>query len=165
MNRFSYLFAGFAAALCALLLTSSAFAQGIDVTPNSATTITIPPDVGYHEFGVTVRFDGFAPLQFYVERTVNDLPDEDWQTAICMADLCYSATVSKTDPVSLNPNEDYKVKLNVITGTDLEKTGRVTLKFIEADFGTCFAELEFVTTTSNVAGVPTITNRCRPCLP
>lgn len=157
MNRLSYLFAGFAAAMCALLLTSSAFAQGVNVTPTSATTVAISPE-GYHEFNVTVRFDGFSPLTFYVERTVNDLPDDNWQTAICMADLCYSATVSKTDPVTLMPNQDYKVKLNVITGADKEKTGRVVLKFVEDGFGTSFGEIEFITTTSDVASVPTITN-------
>lgn len=156
MNRLSYLFAGLAAACGVALASTSALAQGIVVQPTSPTDVEVSPGE-YYNHTITVKFDGFQPMDFYVERTINDLPDEEWNTAICMADLCYSATVSKTDPVRLMPGQEYKVKLTVGAGKELDETSRTVLKFVENGFGVSFAEIEFVTTTGKLSSVPTIT--------
>ena len=155
MNRLSYLFAGLAAACGVALVSTSALAQGVSVETTSPTEVEVSPG-DYYNHTITVKFDGFQPMDFYVERTVNDLPDDEWNTAICMADLCYSATVSKTDPVRLMPNQEYKVKLTVGAGKNTDETSRTVLKFVENGFGVSFAEIEFVTTTGKLSSVPTI---------
>lgn len=157
MNRFSYVFTGLVAAACLLWTTPSLLGQTV-IDTNGETTITVQPEKQLHIFHLTVKHDGFMPLQLYVVRKENDLPDPTWSSAVCMDDYCYAPTVDSTTPVNINPGTEYPVSLYVFF-PDTAKLGeqaRVTLVFKTSPSGDAIEEITFNTTTST-SGVPMIT--------
>ena len=119
-------------------LVASIFAIIFSVATASAegpVTLEGEPDVTIGhlssvDFNVSVRNDGFVPMQMYVVREVNGVPDESWFSTICMGELCYDGTVSKSDVVTVQPGETYKVKFTVYTGEE-NASGTFKLRVVE----------------------------------
>lgn len=156
MNRFAYLFAGLAAAFSLILASASAIAQGTTAEADEETSVVLGLN-DYHEFHITVTNNGFGAMSFHVERTRNELPAEGWQSAVCMAELCYSNEVNITDVVTIEAGQTYKVKLNVFSGETEDAVGRFTLKFVADGLGGGeFGSIDFTVTAKSSASVPVI---------
>ncbi len=146
------------------ILSTALVAFLLSVTISSAgTTVTVAEDqvvtIGLKsviEFNIYLDYEGFGPLTFYAERTLNDLPDQKWFSTICMDDYCYRDTENKTEPVSVESSGRYHVKFAVYT-SDIEATGNFQLKLIASGPGSEeLGVIDFTVTSSDESSVEVI---------
>ena len=163
MNRLSYLFTGFAAVFCLLLMTDVINAQPTISYEGERDVVLGLKD--WKEFKVVVKNNGFSPVSFYVDRVKNDMPEapEDierpyWYSTICMEDLCYTPDLNTTPPDVIPAGSEYNVKFTVYTGDVCDTEGHFTLKFFTDGLGGVeFGSLEFnVEVNCEPSSVPTI---------
>ena len=144
-------------ALVAVILTSTAaFANGA-VSVMEETTATIG-FLSAKEFNVSVVNEGFANMEIYAVRTVEELPDQDWFSTICMGDLCYAPSVSTTNPVIVPGGAVYKIKFTVYSG-EVPSSGAFQLKvFAKVNGeGIELGAIDFSVSASDESSVPVIT--------
>jgi hypothetical protein len=144
-----------ASALVALFVAGSmgAYAQlSFDIHD---TVITVAPDdlAGYN-FEVLVTNTSDETLQLIVIRTGIDFPNQEWYTAICDGDLCYSPDVSETSR-PLDVGESAKIKLYMKGGSQQNTSGRAKLAF-KIGFGSPIRTIGFTMHVSDAAGVPAL---------
>ena len=145
---------GYASLLIPALLLAYSPARAGDVITLEGENVRTIEHEGATDFNIKVKHDGFGSLEFYVERTVNSLPDDNWFSTICMDDYCYRDTESKTEPVSVASGDTYKVKFSVYTG-DKDATGHFELKMMTTGPGGGeFGTLDFTVTAGEVSSVP-----------
>ena len=150
MNRLSYLFTGLVGTLCLFLMTDVTNAQVQTISEETNVVLGLEKS---KDFYVIVKNNGFAPVSFYVHRTLNDIPEppqdsdrSSWYSAICMEDVCYDPKVDSTSSETILADSTYRVKFTVHTGDVAETQGRFVLKFIMDGF----VEREFDSIEFNV---------------
>lgn len=121
--------------LLLLMVTLPAFASaqmtGVTIKTIDETTATLGLN-DWRDFHFEVFNTSGEDIQFYVERTEQNIPSDDWFSTICMEDFCYRADQSKTELSTIPSGGVYKVKFTVYTGPDVAD-GTFQLKFMHAN--------------------------------
>jgi hypothetical protein len=144
-------------AFVAVILTASTALANGAVSVMEETTTTIGFLTG-KEFNVSVVNEGFANMEIYAVRSLNDLPDDAWFSTICMGDLCYAPDVSTTNPVVVASGATYLIKFTVYTG-EVPSTGSFQLKVYAKINGEDeeLGSIDFSVSASSESSVPVIT--------
>jgi hypothetical protein len=151
-----------ASLLVVLAVAGSMYGYAQDETPFTLEAKSVMASVapgGFAEFEVKVTNTFVDKINVRIVRTKNDLPNADWNSAICTGVNCFPATFDtvpgpKDPPFALMAGTSGESKLTVVVGSQPNVTGHIILQYDTGD-DTPSQTLEFtVSVTSGSSDVP-----------
>jgi hypothetical protein len=102
--------------------------------------------VAFTTFEVQVTNTSPKAIAVSTTRTVKDLPGTDWHNSICSEKVCYEEEVSDIPPYPIDKGGSATFKVHVQTGSIVDKTGRIVVRFDAGDGSPAFDQELTVTT-------------------